>query len=562
MTHLDDVRLQDLAAGAAPERDEDAHLSACAACRAEVDAYRALCEVLGSLRPAGPPAGFAGAVMERIEARRRAGRRDLALALAVPLAGIAAIGFAARAQIAESVAEGAASLAVGAAAASRAARFAAPILAAFGPALAVAAVVASVAALAILRRLVQAPVARPRAGGVAVSALCALLSPAMAGATEARSPRLLGDWPAEERRVTLDLEDAGPAEAMGRLGEAAGWSVVVAAVGGGPVTLHLRDVPADQALAGLLEAWDMQAHRVGGLVTVLAAPAPAPVPATAAPPPVAVPVPPKVGAVDRTAMGSDVVVREGESVRDVAATGGDVVVRGTVLGDVAVMGGDVRVARTGHVHGDVSVAGGEIDVDDGGRVDGARSAIGSSDATRAVLGWAAGGRNERHRAGFFSNLMGSLAQGAAFFVLALLLSVFAKDRINLVTEEIRKRPVESLGRGLVGVLAVPVVTVLLVITVIGILVVPFLWIAALLATFAGMVSIALLVGEHLPIAEAKKTQIVCLAIGAAVFTALDVVPFGSMALGGAGLVAFGAVLRTRFAKPNGKPPAREEFAYR
>ncbi len=564
MTHVDDVRLQDLASGAAPQAGEAEHLASCTACSAQIDGYRALAEVLGTLRPAPVPEGFARAVMERIEVRQRKVRRDVALALAIPMALLVAIGVAAREPIARAIAEGAAGIAIWTAAAARAARFAAPLLSAFGPYLALAALAGALASFVILRRIVEVLIMRPRVKDVVVSSLLAFLLPAIAGATDAaaaaRSPRLLGDWPAEERRITLDLEGALPGEAVAKVGEAAGWSVVVAAVGGGPVTLHLQGVPADQALASLLEAWDMQAHRVGSLVTILAAPAPTPAPPSSLPLPP--PAPPKAGAVDRAVMGSDIVIREGETVHDVAATGGDVVVHGTVQGDVAVMGGDVRVSDTGHVFGDVSVAGGEIDLEEGGRIDGSRSAIGSSDAAQAMLGLAGGRRHAHRGGGFFSNLFGSLAQGAAFFVLALLLSVFAKDRINAVTEEIRKRPVESFGRGLVGVLAVPVLTVLLVITVIGILVVPFLWIAAGLATFAGMTSIALLVGEHLPVAESRKTQIVCLAIGAAVFTVLDLVPFGSIALAGAGLLAFGAVLRTRFARPNGKPPVIDEFAYR
>jgi hypothetical protein len=562
MTHLGDARLQDLAGGAAPADDERDHLALCDACRAERDAYRALSEVLATLRPGSPAAGFAPAVMARIDARRRTLLRQLLVALVLPVAGLALFGGAFREAAALSFTRGVGDVLGILGGLRRLASFVMPFASAWSPYLALA-VVCLVALSIPLVRLLEVPM-RSRSKNVAAALVLALAVPSVAHAE--RSPRLSGEWPAEERRVTLDLDAAAPDQALQKLGEAAGWSVIVPSFGGRQTSLHLRDVPADAALASLLAEWDLRASRTGSLVTILQAnpiQAPPPVPALPALPATTAPAP--QSAPDRVATGNDLVIAEGETVNDVAVLAGNLEVRGEVLRNATVVGGNLTVRSSGHVHGNTSVAGGNLEVEPGGRLDGERTAVGAGVAAKAVEEIARSARREKPGAmGILSDVFGTLSRGVAFFVLGLLLSVFAKDRINVVTAEIQSRPLRTFGTGLVAVVAIPVLTILLCVVIIGIPVVPFLWLGAVLATFAGMTSIALLVGEHLPILEGKKTQIVCLAIGAAVLTVLDFLPWiGGLAIAAASVLALGAVVRTRFAKPNGKaPPPSDEFAYR
>lgn len=82
MTHLPDATLQRLADSGA----EDAHVSACAACRAEVAAYRRLAARLSNLAAAMPPPGFAADVMREIRAREFGSPREIAAILAPALA--------------------------------------------------------------------------------------------------------------------------------------------------------------------------------------------------------------------------------------------------------------------------------------------------------------------------------------------------------------------------------------------------------------------------------------------------------------------------------------------
>ena len=74
--------------------------------------------------------------------------------------------------------------------------------------------------------------------------------------------------------------------------------------------------------------------------------------------------------------GGTVVVEEGETVDELEAFGGTVVVRGTVTGDVSAVGGDVTIANTGQVGGDLEAAGGSVTI--AGTVDGDVEAAGGS----------------------------------------------------------------------------------------------------------------------------------------------------------------------------------------
>src|SRR5687768_14111627 len=63
---------------------------------------------------------------------------------------------------------------------------------------------------------------------------------------------------------------------------------------------------------------------------------------------------------DRVAFGSDVHVREGETVRDAVAFGGDALIEGVVTGDAVAFGGSVLLAEGARVEGDVSSFGGDV----------------------------------------------------------------------------------------------------------------------------------------------------------------------------------------------------------
>jgi hypothetical protein len=109
--------------------------------------------------------------------------------------------------------------------------------------------------------------------------------------------------------------------------------------------------------------------------------------------------------------------------------------------------------------------------------------------------------------------------------------------------------------GVLGTLAMPVLTVLLVVTIVGILLVPVQLIAILLAGILGYTALALLVGRALPIRTEKATGVIQLAAGTAIVVIVSEIPFvGVMAMITAWFLVFGAVLRSRGGQPSPATP--------
>jgi membrane-bound ClpP family serine protease len=100
--------------------------------------------------------------------------------------------------------------------------------------------------------------------------------------------------------------------------------------------------------------------------------------------------------------------------------------------------------------------------------------------------------------------------------------------------------------GLLGTVAMPVLTVLLAVTVVGLLLIPVQAIAILVAAILGYTALALLIGRALPFRPERGTAVVQLAIGTALVVAISEIPFvGIMAMISAWFLVFGAVLRSR-----------------
>ncbi len=77
-----------------------------------------------------------------------------------------------------------------------------------------------------------------------------------------------GTWPAADPKVSLDVTRAPREEAIRKLADAAGWSVVVHAPSTDPVDVHVKDQPASKVLDLLLLDADYVATRDGTLVSI------------------------------------------------------------------------------------------------------------------------------------------------------------------------------------------------------------------------------------------------------------------------------------------------------
>jgi hypothetical protein len=255
--------------------------------------------------------------------------------------------------------------------------------------------------------------------------LAAALAVATFAGTASAAVKHEGDWPATEAAVSLDATNLPADEAIKRLADAAGWSVMVKAQPEGHdlLTLHLKNQPPAKVLDLILSSGNYVAKRDGTMVSIergsaaddegasdddvknaksiasaaLAAAAsamnghaapPSPPSPPSPPTPPTPPSPPEVGAhghhhghhhgSDRTVTGGHMTISKGESVGDVVVLGGSVDILGDVAGDLSVFGGSAHVHDGGEVHGDAVMLGGALDVDDGATIDGDVSRIGGS----------------------------------------------------------------------------------------------------------------------------------------------------------------------------------------
>lgn len=392
-----------------------------------------------------------------------------------------------------------------------------------------------------------------------------------------------GEWPAEEKKVTLDVERVSREEAIKRLAAAAGWSIVVHAPSADPVDIHVKDQPADKVLALLLDDADYTAKRDGNLLSIARAHAPAvaaapvgavppvppvpPVPEVAPAPPVppappAPPAPPvamKRQGKDREVVAQNLVIEKGEIVRDVHVAGGSLEVRGTVTGDVEVVGGRVTVDNGAQVMGDVQVMGGSVLVKNGGRVDGDAQIVGGKlerEEGAIVSGdVSANAEEEQHEheesvsttAHMLSETGEAITGGALLFALgAVLLALFTK-RAETLKVEVAARPMRSFALGIVGTFGALALLVALSVTVIGI---PVAVIALLLGTFgvfAAMCSVLEVAGKAV-IGHKTKNEYVHLAFGCGMFLLAGALPWlGGLVKAAVVLTAIGTLVATRAA---------------
>ncbi len=375
-----------------------------------------------------------------------------------------------------------------------------------------------------------------------------------------RSQLLRGRWPGSEKRISVDLDGLPTREALKKLAAAAGWSIVFKEAVGGTVDVSFNDLPADEALAVVLKSQGLVAERDGNLLTIskvgaaMVAPG---VPAEAAPQAPAAPAAPEPPPVPspavergRTAIGHSIKITQGETVRDVVSVGGDVEVDGTVMRDAVSIGGRVIVGPNGVVNGDAVTVGGKLELSPGGVVKGDRVEVG--------LGLQRFKRFheevvEPPEESALAKTLKSALRWALIFVIGLLMLAFDPRRLTSVAREIKRAPVPSAVFGVAGFIGLMPLTLLLIVSLVGILALPFLGLGVMAAVLVGMAALALEIGDRMSKGvSSRRSQIGMLALGTLVLFGVAQIPYLGFFLvwivGTA--VVFGAVLKSRFGSAN------------
>lgn len=271
--------------------------------------------------------------------------------------------------------------------------------------------------------------------------------------------------------------------------------------------------------------------------------APAPAPAAPTPPP---PPPPPVW-IDRgqvTVFGDNVTIREDERASEVTAFGGNVTVRGRVEGKVVAWGGNVKIE--GYA-GSVTAVGGNLSLGPKAQVAGAVAMVGGHvsnphrvplrnnplelahhlPAPPDILPWL--GDTLLHPRLLSPHVAWPWYVFGACILFYLLLAAVFRRGVNACAESLEERPGTTLATALALLPLVPLLTLLLICTGIGILLLPFLAVALLFAAVFGKAAVLAFLGRSLlrafGLGESVGQAWLTVLIGAVLMAVLYCVPW-------------------------------------
>jgi len=299
------------------------------------------------------------------------------------------------------------------------------------------------------------------------------------------------------------------------------------------------------------------------------APAPAPVPEPVpAPAPVAQPAPSAAPVwIDRgqvTIFGDNVTIREDERASEVTAYGGNVNVLGRVEGKVVAWGGNVKIE--GHA-GSVTAVGGNLSLGPKAEVAGAVALVGGHvnnphrvplrsnplelahhlPAPPDILSWL--GDTLLHLRLLSPHVAWPWYVFGVCILFYLLLAAVFRRGVNACAESLEERPGTTLATALALLPLLPLFTLLLICTVIGIALLPFLAVALLFAAVFGKAAVLAFLGRSLLRAsgfgESAGQAWLTVLIGAVLMAVLYCVPWLGLLLWAlTGWIGLGMVVAT------------------
>ena len=266
---------------------------------------------------------------------------------------------------------------------------------------------------------------------------------------------------------------------------------------------------------------------------------------------------------DIVKVGSDVVLKEGEISQEVVVVRGSATIDGTIDGDLVVVAGSATVngkikgdmvvvlgsAKLGpkaEVKGDATVVGGTLDADPEAKIDGQRVEVGGINVPGLnwLKDWLKSGlllaRPLPPEVGWVWVVAGVL------FLINLLFSLLFPRPIQACIDQVDKNPIGSFFTGFLVLILFGPLLILLAATGVGVLIIPFLFCAMIVAFLFGKVAVYRYTGQQLvrPMSSVvAQSALVTLVAGTVVFYLLYTVPVvGFVVWGVAGLWGLGAVL--------------------
>jgi uncharacterized RDD family membrane protein YckC len=294
-------------------------------------------------------------------------------------------------------------------------------------------------------------------------------------------------------------------------------------------------------------------------------------------------------------IGSDATLKEGESTEAFVVIGGNGVVKGKVkdaavviggslevsgeVGDAAVaVMGDLTVRSNAVINGDAVSVGGHPEVEDGATIKGTVQAVDFGALGLPRVEWLRDWlrycvlklRPLSLKVGWVWAIAG------IYLLIYLAVAVLLRRPVEVCINEFTRRPVTTFFMGLLTKLLAPIVMIILCITVVGMIVVPFIGAALLFGAIIGKVALLEYLGDSIRRAVGSAEPLkpaVALLVGAAVITLFYLVPVLGLitlaitslwGLGIATTAAFGSMKRetpVKLTPPPATPAAPAQPGY-
>lgn len=205
----------------------------------------------------------------------------------------------------------------------------------------------------------------------------------------------------------------------------------------------------------------------------------------------------------------DIYVNEGITVEgDVVTVRGNIYINGSVTGSAVTVFGDIIV--NGKVLRDAVSATGSVTVGENGKVLG--------NTVEGLGGASMGSRSPGNRNNYIpginirpwsntANILFSFFTSLGLFLMGALIYLIMPRKIEEMSETIEPNLGRRLGIGILTIIGSPIamiiLTIVLAITIIGILVIPFAWIAYFIAIFIGVVPVYVYLGRKVSAAISR-----------------------------------------------------------
>ena len=207
-----------------------------------------------------------------------------------------------------------------------------------------------------------------------------------------------------------------------------------------------------------------------------------------------------------------------------------------VTGDVTVVGGDLDVA--GRVDGDVTVIGGTLTREAGSQITGDVNSLGDNVSSYVPFAPAATARVARQNH--------ELTLWLAYSVIVVLAFLLFPIRVRTALDRVEHHPGLSAGVGVLALVAVFPIMILLLISVIGIPLIPVEVIAVFAAVLIGQAAVSMLIGRRvyeLLLPRTTPSPLGALVLGLVVVCAAGMVPvLGPLVICLVWLVGLGAAI--------------------